>query len=125
MPAKSGPRHTATAIVAKRHRAPSNNLFMDRYQFGLGSSLKTSCRANPQRERIILKYSLSMSMLMCVASLNSSRLMMDRSKGGPTDRLERMVESIDTNAHLAACARLLQRVMTRSMMGLPYLDSPI
>jgi hypothetical protein len=34
------------------------------YQFGLGSSLKTSCSAKPQRVRIILKYSFSRSMLM-------------------------------------------------------------
>ena len=36
-----------------------------------------------------------------------------------------MVESIDTSAHLAAWARLLLREITRSMMGLPYFDSPI
>ena len=95
------------------------------HQFGLGNSLNTSCRAKPQRSRIILKYSLSMSMLIWVASLSSSRLMMARSKGGPTDRLERMVESMETSAHFAACAKLLLRVITRSMMGLPYLDSPI
>src|SRR5882672_9837227 len=34
------------------------------YQFGLGNSLKTSLSAKPQRVRIILKYSLSISMLM-------------------------------------------------------------
>ena len=50
------------------------------------------------------------SMLMCVASLNSSRLMMARSSGGPTDRFERMVESMETSAHLAAWARLVLRV---------------
>src|ERR1700722_19272233 len=96
-----------------------------RFQLGLGNSLKTSCSANPQRVRIMVKYSFSISMLMWVASLNSSRRMMARSSGGPTDRLERMVESMDTRAHLAAWARLLLRVMTRSMMGLPYLVSPI
>src|ERR1700729_2210247 len=95
------------------------------YQFGLGSSLNTSRSAKPQRVRIIVKYSLSMSMLIWVASLNSSRRMMARSSGGPTDRLERMVESMETRAHLAAWARLLLRGMTRSMMGLPYFDSPI
>src|SRR5216684_25872 len=103
----------------KIHREAPN------YQFGFGNSLKTSLSAKPQRVRIILKYSLSISMLICVASLSSSRRMMARSNGGPTERLERMVESMDTRAHLAACGRLLLRVMTRSMMGLPYFDSPI
>ena len=48
-----------------------------------------------------------------------------KSSGGLTDRLERMVESMEIRAHLAACARLLERVITRSMIGLPYFDSPI
>ena len=60
---------------------------LGRYHSGFGSSLNTSCSAKPQRVRIILKYSLSKSMLMCVASLNSSRRTMARSKGGPTGEI--------------------------------------
>ena len=51
--------------------------------------------------------------------------MQTRSSGGPTDRFERMVESIEISAHLTASARLEERVITRSTIGLPYLDSPI
>jgi len=32
---------------------------------------------------------------------------------------------MDTSAHFAAWARLELREITRSMMGLPYFDSPI
>jgi hypothetical protein len=57
--------------------------------------------------------------------LNSSRRIDGEIERRPTDRFERMVESMEISAHLAACARLLLREITRSMMGLPYLDSPI
>jgi len=49
----------------------------------------------------------------------------DQVQRQPTERLERMVESIDTSRHLVASLMLLERRITRSMMGLPYLDSPI
>ena len=45
--------------------------------------------------------------------------------GRPTDTLERMVESNDTSVHLAASISVEDGLMTRSMMGLPYLVSPI
>jgi len=45
--------------------------------------------------------------------------------GRPTDRLERMVESNEISVHLMACASGVRWLMTRSRMGLPYLDSPI
>ena len=45
--------------------------------------------------------------------------------GMATDRLLRMVESNDTSTHFIASARLVAGVMTRSMMGLPYLVSPV
>ena len=38
---------------------------------------------------------------------------------------ERIVESNDTIVHLTASGRLVLRVTTRSMIGLPYLVSPI
>ena len=43
----------------------------------------------------------------------------------PTERLLRMVESNDTSTHLAASASGVARAITRSMMGLPYLVSPV
>ena len=43
----------------------------------------------------------------------------------PTERLLRMVESNDTRTHLAASVRLVEGVMTRSMMGFPYFVSPV
>ena len=45
--------------------------------------------------------------------------------GMPTDRLLRMVESNDTSTHLAASLRLVDGSITRSMIGLPYLASPV
>src|SRR3954462_15915458 len=49
---------------------------------------------------------------------------MTRSSGGPTDRFDFIVESIDTNAHLAASSSGVSGVITRSSTGLPYLYSP-
>ena len=43
----------------------------------------------------------------------------------PTDRLERMVESNDTSTHLMASSIEVSALTTRSMIGLPYLTSPI
>ena len=43
----------------------------------------------------------------------------------PTDKLLRMVESNDTSTHFVASARRVGGVMTRSMIGLPYLVSPV
>src|SRR6187551_75722 len=45
--------------------------------------------------------------------------------GMPTERLLRMVESNDTRMHFIASPRLVEDVMTRSMMGLPYFVSPV
>jgi hypothetical protein len=45
--------------------------------------------------------------------------------GRPTDRLLRIVESKEISAHLAASASEVSRCTTRSIMGLPYLASPI
>ena len=39
--------------------------------------------------------------------------------------LERIVESKDTIVHLVASSSVLVRLITRSMIGLPYLVSPI
>jgi len=71
------------------------------------------------------KYSLVASMLMCRA--NFEAIALDQHQvpvAGRLDRLDWMVESMDTRAHLAASFRLLLRLNTRSMMGLPYFDSP-
>ncbi len=75
MPVKIGTVHLRRGDAGQQK---AHNLKFDAwiYQLGLGSSLNTSCSANPQRSRIILKYSLSISMLMCVDISNSSRLMM-------------------------------------------------
>ena len=43
----------------------------------------------------------------------------------PTDRLLRMVESNETSTHFVASVRVVAGVMTRSMIGLPYLASPV
>ena len=43
----------------------------------------------------------------------------------PTDRLLRIVESNDTSTHFVASASGVERVITRSMIGLPYLVSPV
>ena len=43
----------------------------------------------------------------------------------PTDRLLRMVESNDTSTHFVASASGVSGVITRSMIGLPYLVSPV
>jgi hypothetical protein len=56
-PCVSGNR--ARAKTRRSHRADEVG-----YQSGFGNSLKTSRSARPQRVRIILKYSLSKSMLM-------------------------------------------------------------
>ena len=46
--------------------------------------------------------------------------------GRPTERLERMVESKLTSVHLVASGScVVSYLITRSMMGLPYLLSPI
>ena len=45
--------------------------------------------------------------------------------GGPTVKLLRMVESMETNPHKAAVSRLISLEMMRSRIGLPYLLSPI
>ena len=43
----------------------------------------------------------------------------------PTDKLLRMVESKDTSTHFVASARGVCCVITRSMIGFPYLVSPV
>lgn len=48
-----------------------------------------------------------------------------RSSGGPTEMLERMVESSETSAQRAASSRLVSPRITRSRIGLPYFSSPI
>ena len=45
--------------------------------------------------------------------------------GMPTDKLLRMVESNETRMHLVASASVVVGVMTRSMIGFPYLASPV
>ena len=59
------------------------------------------------------------------ATRSSSRRTMTRSSGRPTERFERIVESIEISAHLAASPSGMLRRITRSMIGLPYFDSPI
>jgi hypothetical protein len=49
----------------------------------------------------------------------------ERSIGGPTDTLERMVESKEISAHFTASFRLVLGWMMRSRIGLPYFTSPI
>ena len=44
--------------------------------------------------------------------------------GNPTDKLDFIVESIDTSAHFAASFNDRPAVMTRSRIGLPYFASP-
>ena len=43
----------------------------------------------------------------------------------PTDRLLRIVRSKETSTHFAATSIGVARVITRSMIGLPYLVSPV
>ena len=45
--------------------------------------------------------------------------------GRPTERLERMVESIEIRPSLSASAILVSTVIERSRIGFPYLCSPI
>jgi MFS family permease len=66
---------------------------------------------------------LSMQTILSVSKRLASYT--TRSSGGPTDRFDFIVESIDTSAHLAASSSGVSGVSTRSSTGLPYLDSPI
>ena len=44
---------------------------------------------------------------------------------GPTAALLRMVESMETKAHISAASNGMVRSMMRSRIGRPYLTSPI
>jgi hypothetical protein len=87
--------------------------------------LNTRFRPWLQPWRIDAKYASSESTRCRKPTFSASRLISATSSGSPTDRLERIVESKDTSAHFIASSSVVAGLITRSMIGLPYLLSPI
>jgi len=56
----------------------------------------------------------------CIVALDDGQI-----QRRPDRRLSGMASPSITSAHVRGLLQLLQVVITRSMMGVPYLDSPI
>src|SRR5437773_293113 len=79
----------------------------------------------PIIDRVITRVTPLADAAKCVLVSLDLTMRSNLSVGMPTDKLLRMVKSNDTKTHFAASARGVTRVITRSMIGLPYLVSPV
>ena len=98
---------------------------MESRHAGSGISVNTCFKRAPQVLRIICMYWFAASICTNLVTRRASASYTSRSSGNPHEMLERSVESIDTSAHLAASSSGVPGCSTRSMIGLPYLASPI